>query len=101
MHEHVGRASVDGEEDLGAAGNIGLSRADLLDALAGGAVVVTGNARLSRSLLTAYERRMLAEGRGAWATPAVMPLPAWLVNRYSEAALYSAAPLPILSAAPA
>jgi probable DNA repair protein len=99
MYERGWRASVDGEENLGAAGNIGLSRGELLDALADGAVVVTGNARLSRSLLAAYERRMLADGRHAWATPAVMPLSAWLVNRYSEAALYSAAPLPYLLAA--
>ena len=76
-----------------------MSRGELLDALADGAVVATGNARLSRSLLADYERRMLAAGRTAWATPAILPLTAWLLDRYAEAALHAAAPLPRLLAA--
>ena len=73
-----------------------LARTELLDALADGAVVVTGNARLSRSLQADYERRMVAAGRTAWATPAVLPLAAWLLDRYAEAAVNSSEPLPRL-----
>lgn len=67
---------------------------ELLDAIASGSVVVTANARLSRSLLAEYERCMLGAGHTAWATPAVLPLTAWLLERYSEAALFAPTPLP-------
>ena len=76
-----------------------LDREELLDALARGDVVVTANARLSRSLLADYERRMLADGRTAWATPALLPLAGWLQDRYTEATMRAAAPLPRLLAA--
>jgi len=76
-----------------------MDREELLDALASGAVVATGNARLSRSLLADYERRMLAAGQTAWSTPAVLPLNAWLQDRFAEAALRSPDPLPRLLAA--
>jgi len=76
-----------------------MEREELLDALASGAVVATGNARLSRSLLADYERRMLAAGRTAWPTPAVLPLAAWLQDLYAGAALRVSTPLPRLLAA--
>lgn len=79
--------------------SVKMVREQLLDAMASGAVVATGNARLSRSLLADYERRMLAAGQAAWATPAVLPLTAWLQDRYVEAALHAATPLPRLLAA--
>ena len=49
-------------------------RGELLDAIAAGTVVLTGNTRLARHLGSEFERRMLDQGRQAWATPAVMPL---------------------------
>lgn len=70
------------------------SEAELLDALADGATVATGNARLARSLSAAFERRMLAQDRVAWATPAVLPLSAWLLDAWEEASLRSPEPLP-------
>ncbi|MGD2130207.1 MAG: PD-(D/E)XK nuclease family protein [Lysobacterales bacterium] len=73
-----------------------VTRDELLDALDGGAVVVTANARLSRTLAAGYERRMLAGGHEAWATPEVLPLSAWWLQQYREAALYSGDPLPRL-----
>jgi len=76
-----------------------MDREELLNATASGAVVATGNARLSRSLLADYERRMLSAGRTAWATPAILPLTAWLQDRYAEAVLNAAEPLPRLLAA--
>jgi len=76
-----------------------MDREDLLDALASETVVATGNARLSRSLLADYERRMLAAGRSAWPTPAVLPLTAWLQECYAEAALRGLEPLPRLLSA--
>jgi len=68
----------------------------LLQALADGAVVATANARLARSLRADFERGMVAAGRAAWPTPAVLPLSAWLVERHGEAALRGAAALPRL-----
>jgi probable DNA repair protein len=76
-----------------------LDREGLLDALARGDVVATANARLSRSLLADYERRMLANGRTAWATPVLLPLTGWLQDRYAEATIRAATPLPRLLAA--
>lgn len=73
-----------------------LSRGELLDALADGAVVLTGNARLSRHLTAEFGRRMLGQGREAWPTPAVMPLDAWLVERFDQLLTDSTSPLPRL-----
>lgn len=71
-----------------------MDRGELLDALADGAIVVTGNTRLSRSLMAEYERRMLRCGHSAWTTPAVKPLGAWLMDTFEDAALGAAAALP-------
>ncbi len=61
-----------------------VARGELLDALATGDVVLTGNARLSRSLAADYERRMMAQGRVAWSTPAVLPLDSWLRQAFED-----------------
>jgi len=66
-----------------------LRRDDLLEAMAGAAVVVTANVRLSRHLNREYEHRMLAQGRSAWVTPAVLPLGAWLLDTFMEAGMDS------------
>jgi len=79
-----------------AAERLQMDRDELLHAAMAGAVVATGNARLSRSLLADYERRMLAAGHRAWTTPAVLPLTAWLMERYAEASLSLNTPLPRL-----
>jgi probable DNA repair protein len=71
-----------------------MPRDALLDALAAGAVVATGNARLARSLAAEFDRRMLAAGATAWPTPAVLPLSAWLQAAHEEASLRSPTPLP-------
>ena len=73
-----------------------MNRGELLDALTAGAVVATGNARLARSLRADYERRMLEQGRAAWPTPRVLPLSAWLLERFTETTTRSGAPLPRL-----
>jgi ATP-dependent helicase/nuclease subunit B len=75
---------------------IQMTRGALLDALADGAVVATGNTRLSRSLAADYERRMLALGRVAWATPPVLPLEIWQQQLFEDAALLAERPLPRL-----
>jgi hypothetical protein len=76
-----------------------ISRAQLLRSLEGGALVLTGNARLSRSLHAEYARSLLAAGREAWRTPALMPYSAWLQQAWAEAALHSErASLRLLSA---
>jgi probable DNA repair protein len=78
---------------------IQMTRSDLLDALADGAVAATGNARLARSLAAEFDRRMLAQGRTTWSTPAVLPWPAWLREAFDEASLHVPGALPrVLSA---
>ena len=71
-----------------------MTRDELLDALEAGALVATGNARLSRGLAAEFDRRMLARGRAAWSTPAVLPLSAWLPEVFSDCGLRAGAPLP-------
>ena len=73
-----------------------LRRGELLDAIAGGAVVLTANTRLARHLISESEQRMLDLGREAWATPAVLPLNAWLLQMFERQLLVSTAPLPRL-----
>jgi hypothetical protein len=73
---------------------IQMTRSALLDALAEGAVVATGNARLARSLAVEFDRRMLAQGRSAWGTPAVLPWSSWLLDLFAAAAVRGAATLP-------
>jgi probable DNA repair protein len=70
-----------------------MRRAALIDAMQDGAVVLTGNARLSRSLLAEHARCMQAAGREAWQTPKVLPWLAWLVATWDEACLLAAEPL--------
>ena len=73
-----------------------VARGELLDALATGDVVLTGNARLSRSLAADYERRMMAQGRVAWSTPAVLPLDSWLRQAFEDTSLLADPQLPRL-----
>jgi probable DNA repair protein len=71
-----------------------MTRDELLDALEAGALVATGNARLSRGLAAEFDRRMLARGRAAWNTPAVLPLSTWLPEVFSDCGLRAGARLP-------
>jgi len=71
-----------------------LARHELFAALAQGGLVLTGNLRLSRSLMSEYEGRMVADGHAAWPTPRILPLQAWLLQIYVDAALGAADPLP-------
>ncbi len=73
-----------------------IERDEILRAMAGDVVVLTGNARLSRALLADYERWMLDEGNDAWPTPCSLPWSAWLLKAWENASLHSAAPLPRL-----
>lgn len=71
-----------------------MTRDELLDALESGVLVATGNARLSRGLAAEFDRRMLARGRAAWNTPAVLPLSAWLPEVLSDCGLRAGSALP-------
>jgi probable DNA repair protein len=75
---------------------IRLPRHELLDIISWGAVVLTGNARLARHLVSEFERRMLDLGHKAWATPAVLPLNAWLLETFDRHLLISGRALPRL-----
>lgn len=59
----------------------------VITALADGATVVTANNRLARSIALAYNRAQRAAGRGAWASPDVLPWSAWLERLYDDAAI--------------
>ena len=50
----------------------------LAPAVSDGAVVVTANQRLARSLSADYAGSMLAAGSAAWATPEILPFRRWL-----------------------
>ncbi len=50
----------------------------LVPAVSEGAVVVTANRRLARSLSADYAGSMLAAGSAAWATPEIVPFRRWL-----------------------
>ncbi|WP_172649500.1 PD-(D/E)XK nuclease family protein [Thiolapillus brandeum] len=71
-----------------------MERRELMDHMARGALVLTGNARLSRSLLAEYENSKMAEGAAAWATPSVLPWQSWLQQCWEETVLASPGELP-------
>jgi ATP-dependent helicase/nuclease subunit B len=73
-----------------------IPRAELFEALEAGALVLTGNARLSRSLRAEFDRAMLAAGREAWASPEILPWTAWLKQAWEVAGLQSDSALPRL-----
>ena len=56
----------------------------LLDAAAGGALVLTVNKRLSRHLQQLFVQRMREQGATAWRTPAICSLEAWLLRCLAE-----------------
>ncbi len=55
-----------------------------LDALQSGAVAVTVNRRLSRTLRTHYDQRQTDLGKKAWPTPQILPWDAWLIQIYRQ-----------------
>jgi probable DNA repair protein len=73
-----------------------ITREALHSAIEGGAVLVTGNLRLSRALLSTYEQGMLAQGREVWPTPDVLPWDAWLLRLWEEAVIAGRLPSPDL-----
>jgi len=73
-----------------------ITREALHSAMEGGAPLVTGNLRLSRSLLSAYEQEMLALGCEAWSTPDILPWDAWLLRLWEDAVIAGGLPSPDL-----
>ena len=55
-----------------------------LDALQSGAVAVTVNRRLSRTLRVQYDQRQTDLGKKAWPAPQILPWDAWLNQRYRQ-----------------
>ncbi len=53
-------------------------KADLFEALAGGATLLTANQRLARTQRALYNARRQAHGHAAWPSPDILPLSAWL-----------------------
>ena len=54
-------------------------------ALAEGAVVVTPNRRLARSLHREFDLAQRAAGRAAWPTPEILPYAIWLETLWKDA----------------
>ena len=61
-----------------------LNRIKLLEKIASGAVVITGNARLASYLLKHYDKWMLEKGHKAWQTPDIISWSAWLGRTFNE-----------------
>jgi probable DNA repair protein len=72
-----------------------MSRDALFAAMEQGALVVTGNVRLSQSLLKDYEREMVERGLQAWVTPDVLPWRAWLLRTWEEAVIAARSQFPM------
>jgi probable DNA repair protein len=69
-----------------------------LQAVREGAIILTANQRLSRTLRKAYDDLQATAGRAAWASPAILPFSTWLRARWSDALLAGAVPAaPLLS----
>jgi len=58
---------------------------DLIQRLDDCATVVTGNRRLARALVQAFNRAKSAEGNEAWPAPDILPWEAWLQRLWQEA----------------
>ncbi|HVX65820.1 MAG TPA: hypothetical protein VHA11_04415, partial [Bryobacteraceae bacterium] len=70
-----------------------MNLANVFSAVESGAVVLTANNRVARSLRHAYAERQREIGWNAWRTPEILPWGAW-VGRCWEDALYSGAQAP-------
>ncbi len=57
---------------------------EILASLADGAVAVTPNRRLARSLLLAFDAEQLASGLTAWPTPSILPYQTWLTTLWEQ-----------------
>ena len=57
----------------------------LLTALDGGAIVVTPNRRLARSLHRDFDLVQRARGAKTWPTPSILPYPRWIETLWDEA----------------
>ena len=69
-------------------------------ALAGGAVAVTPNRRLARSLQRSFAAVAESRGQRAWATPTILPYPAWLETLWLDALAADAMRDPLRLVAP-
>ena len=66
-----------------------LPRYTLVQAAEQGAVLVTANRRLARTLKREFDAAQQAAGRQAWATPDILPWSAWL-ERFHDGAAHAA-----------
>lgn len=68
----------------------------IVTAAQAGAVILTANQRLSRTLRKVYDDQQRAEGRTAWESVQVLPLTSWLRARWSDAQLAGEMPVSAL-----
>ena len=64
----------------------------LLAALAAGAIVVTPNNRLARTLVASHDAAQRAAGRRAWAAARALPWTAWLRTLWDDVIAADALP---------
>lgn len=57
---------------------------ELLDRLAAGEVLLTGNARLAQTLTRAYHQARHERGERVWESPGILAWPVWLARTYTE-----------------
>ncbi len=78
-----------------------LSRQSLLASLQDATTLVTGNARLSASLMAAFDEQQLARGLHAWHSPDILPWTRWIRRLWETATLAGRLPMPALLLSPA
>jgi len=61
-----------------------LSRLQLLEKISSDVTIVTGNARLSSSLVKSYDKWMSGMGHKAWPTPDIISWNAWLSRTFKD-----------------
>uniref|UniRef100_UPI0025B817C4 hypothetical protein n=1 Tax=Desulfonatronospira sp. TaxID=1962951 RepID=UPI0025B817C4 len=61
-----------------------LSEKDVFQALEEGALLLTVNRRLSRSLLQRFTSHQASTGRTAWETPDILPFSSWIIRCMEE-----------------
>ncbi|MFQ5465270.1 MAG: PD-(D/E)XK nuclease family protein [Thermodesulfobacteriota bacterium] len=59
---------------------------EIIELISEGALVLTVNKRLARTLTAAFDRRMAEAGPGAWPTPEVLPMRSWLAGVWNAGA---------------
>ncbi|MFV1983606.1 MAG: PD-(D/E)XK nuclease family protein [Thiohalomonadales bacterium] len=62
-----------------------INQQELLDAVAQGATVLTGNNRLANALIDKFDRYNVVNKKTAWSSPDIIPINSWLIKNWEQA----------------